>query len=84
MEEGRPRGNQEEATVMVQVRGGGGWNPSGGCAGRRWGVFWLNFEAEPKGLLQDWLWGLRESGAGVLGLGKARERGRMESSSLAH
>lgn len=47
-------------------------------------MFRLNLEAEPKELLQDWLWDLRESGAGVLGQGKARERGRMESSSLAH
>lgn len=42
-EEGRPRGGQEDATVMVQVRGGGGWNQSSGCGGREMGCVPVKF-----------------------------------------
>ena len=41
--EGRPGGGQEDVTVTVQVKGGGGCNQSGGCGGREMGCVPVKF-----------------------------------------
>jgi len=51
MEEGRPSGDQEGATVMVQVRGEEAGARVVDVEVGRWGMFQSKFEVEAKGLL---------------------------------